>query len=287
MVDVSLLSATYEAGQYAEVWALYRENWQSADAECHYWAALSAWRLHKPAKGRDVAKRGLSKRPKGDTLLKLRYVYGICARETGDVIIAVEQFDEVLKLLEKRSSPLASVFKGPALYNKALALWQTGGHRHLEAVAVYGHALAEFGDDYPEFRRMTLQNSAWALVAVGDYREAATMLDLAEPLCDTDNARAVQKVTRAYRFAMTGEVLEAHGICEQLLADERVGADIKCLAAGVCAHILIGQGDLKHAELAAKHAYDLGLAVFDQRCLRFAIDAQWQVSQQKVRHGAS
>lgn len=274
------LRELYEARRLDEAWAEFERLLvgDPTDAEVYLYGALTAWRMGRPRDGRTAVLRGDKLKLTGTIALRLRFISGVLAREAGDTVLALEEFDRCLDILAG-CPDLASVFRGSILYNQALALQHVRG-RLADSLSVYRMAIAEFrAQGMRDYLRQALQNAAWVATDLGDYGVALELLSEAGPLCETDEANWVQQVGLAHLHSRDGHPEIAAQFCETLLRAEGVSVATRSLAATVAAETLLSQGLLTEAAQTGALAVELALQTLDDRCLSAAKRVHTQAKQ--------
>lgn len=210
MSDVIALRGLMATGKLAEAWSLYLDT-PSTDPEWHLEGGLVAFRADNIMAARTAAERGMSLWPVGAVRVKLVFLLGEMRRRIGEPLPAIEQFTEVLSMLDHLPE-LRPLLRGSALYNRGLALMSC--YRPSDALADYQAALVEFErEGLTRYRRMALQNAAWTAVDLGDYGLAQTYLDESEPLLESQEARWRQTAARAWVSQGQQNTEEAMALC--------------------------------------------------------------------------
>lgn len=268
MSGITDLRSLYESRRLDEARAEYTRCYDTNDPELHLYGALIAWRQERHRDSLVALQRAFSLDPTGSVKARCHFMAGILAREAGDSQ-AVAEFDACLAMLPDLPE-LDGLLRGACLYNKGLAK-QFMRDGKLEALVLYQQAIREFeATGMDDYRRQALQNAAWVCVDLGDFAQAAELLDEAAPLCLTEPAQWVQRVTFAHLHGQQNEWTEAARLCHWILSGNNAAADVRCLAAAVAADTLLRQGNVTEAEVMGQHAVSLALQTADNRCMSVA-----------------
>lgn len=153
------LRSLYAERRLDEAWVAYSGHPDFKNPEWHWLGSLVAMRQQEWFSARGAIERALPLPMPEDLYIKIRFQHGMVTRAIGDFALAIREFDWCLVCMENHAD-IKAVARGPALFNRALALGSTNDLAG--SLQAYDAAADEFRrEGMQEHLRMCLQNLAW------------------------------------------------------------------------------------------------------------------------------
>jgi tetratricopeptide (TPR) repeat protein len=231
--------------------------------------ALAAYKAGALYEVRTICGRCLAGQPALEMRVQVLHLDGVCAREIGDVLEALDRFAEADRFLVELPS-LRPVMAGKLAYNRALAYWQRG--QRFEALSEYRTAMVEFRrQGQMNAWRQAAHNAAWVLIEEGRLEEAELLLDQASPPAEVPSEFTVaQQILTAMIGIRRGNPSQALHDLAIMLEQNCVSTSMKVWAAAVGGEAALAEGNLPMAHVLAGRAVELSQGVVDSRTHRVA-----------------
>lgn len=269
MSQLSTLRGLYEGRRLDDAWALY-ESAPAEGPEWHLYGALVAYRTGNQFAARTAAEKGLAGDPTGSILGRLRFVAGEVNRTIGDNAEAKRQIAAFLCDVGQYPE-LQPIWEPLAYYNLGLTHYQR--REYADAIACYQKAIGGLRrEGLRDYLRLAIQNLSWTLCLVGDVPDAVRVLEEAEDLCETEEARWKQRVGFAWIALNERDFDNARELAEDIVKSDEAPNDVKALACYIAGRCYLESGYSEQANLMGIAALDLAAAVGDSRVINLATE---------------
>lgn len=294
------LCSLYSDGHYEAAYTLYRELsvLENVDAEVFLLGGRAALAMGNHYAARAALDLAINAGPEGRTLGMVRFIHGAVLLYLGEIHPAIEQFSAFLQGIIDYPE-LAPLFRGPALYNRALAYRQA--RKYNESLNDYWEACEEFRREHMrEYLCQALHNRAWVACIFGDTADARAALEESLPLCDTDYLRWHQRIGEAFLAALSyhpsdpsGQAAAQRQALEQCQtiyehAGADLPADVRSHACWLAGRISQELGELDAAESLALQAVHHGAATRNEnRCLHDASELLREIRHARLKRNSA